>query len=166
MTDDSPVGLSTSLPEGIQRMLAEAAERSLAVEIRERPAANSLVEAAGLLGIPPADLAKTIVVKVPGDSYLLTLVPGDTQIAWPKLRALLGVNKMSLPSADAALAATGYERGTITPVGSSTSWPLYVDTRLVGRRVALGAGGHGYSAFLQVDDLVAAYDAVVADISG
>ena len=40
-------------------------------------------------------------------------------ISWPKLRALLGVNRISMPSADVALAVTGYERGTITPLGST-----------------------------------------------
>ena len=63
-----------------------------------------------------------------------------------------------------ALQATGYERGTITPIGSRPSWPVIIDRRLVGRRAALGAGGHGYSAFVEIDDLVRAYHATVADI--
>jgi Cys-tRNA(Pro)/Cys-tRNA(Cys) deacylase len=32
-------------------------------------------------------------------------------------------------------------------------------------RVALGAGAHGFSAFVEADDLIAGYDATVADIS-
>jgi len=31
--------------------------------------------------------------------------------------------------------------------------------------MALGAGGHGYSAFVDIDDLVRAFDASVADIT-
>ena len=49
---------------------------------------------------------------------MFVLVPGDRVIAWPKLRALLGVTRLSMPDADAAKAATGYERGTITPDGA------------------------------------------------
>jgi Cys-tRNA(Pro)/Cys-tRNA(Cys) deacylase len=146
-------------------MVAAAADLGLTVEIRERPAANSLAEAAALLGITPADIAKTLVVKLPGDRFVFAVIGGDTQIAWPKLRGAVGVNKMSLPTADVALAATGYERGTITPIGSQPSWPVFVDRRLVGRRVALGAGGHGYSAFVDVDDLVRGCAAIVADIA-
>ena len=41
---------------------------------------------------------------------------------------------------------------------------MYVDERLRGRRVAMGAGGHGYSAFVQVDDLITAFGAEVADL--
>lgn len=153
------------LPEGVRRMLAAATSRGLVVEVRPRPPARSLEEAAAVLGITPADIAKTLVLRRSGDSYLFAVIPGDTQIAWPRLRAVAGVNKMTLPDAAAALSATGYERGTITPVGAAGDWPLYVDQRLVGRRVAMGSGSHGYSAFLQTDDLISAYGAIVAEIA-
>jgi Cys-tRNA(Pro)/Cys-tRNA(Cys) deacylase len=157
--------MNDELAAGVRRMLAEADQRGLAVELRRRPAANSLEEAAELLGIKPSDMAKTIVLRRRDGNYLFALIPGDTQIAWPKLRSLLGVSKMKLPDAAEALHATGFERGTITPIGSEQTWPVIVDQRLVGRRAALGAGGHGYSAFLDIDDLVRAYDATVADIA-
>lgn len=149
---------------GPERMLVAARVRGLTVEVRGRPAARSLDEAAALLGIRPADIAKTIVVRRAQGEYLFVVVPGDTQIAWPKLRALVGVNKLKFPDAAEALTATGYERGTITPIGSEPEWPVYVDRRLTGQRVAMGAGAHGYSAFVNVDELVRAYDAIVADL--
>jgi prolyl-tRNA editing enzyme YbaK/EbsC (Cys-tRNA(Pro) deacylase) len=101
-----------------------------------------------------------------GDQYLFAVVGGDTQLAWPRLRTVVGVNKTTLPDAASALAATGYERGTITPIGAAGDWPVYVDSRLVGRRVAMGSGAHGYSAFVRIDDLVEAYSATVADLTG
>lgn len=156
---------TTQLPDGVRRMLAAAAARGLSVEVRPRPPARSLEEAAAGLGIAPADIAKTLVLRRSGDRYLYAVIPGDTQIAWPRLRTVVGVNKMTLPDAAAALAATGYERGTITPIGALGDWPLFVDQRLVGRRVAMGSGAHGYSAFLEVDDLIASYQATVADIA-
>ena len=157
--------MSDELAAGVRRMLADADQRGLAIELRRRPAARNLQEAADLLGIGPSDMAKTIVVRRSSENYLFALIPGGTQIAWPKLRSLLGVSKMKLPDAAEALKATGYERGTITPIGSEPSWPVIVDERLVGRRAALGAGGHGYSAFVEIDDLVRAYEATVADIA-
>ena len=155
----------TDLPDGVRRMLAAAEQRGLHVEVRPRPPARSLDQAAELLGITPADIAKTLVLRRSSGAYLFAVLPGDTQLSWPKLRALVGVNKLTLPDADEALAATGYPRGTITPVGSRTAWPLYVDQRLTGRRVAMGSGDHGYSAFVEVDALVAAYGATVADLA-
>ncbi len=147
------------------RVRAAAAARGLDVEIRERPAARSLPEAAELLGISPAGIVKTLVVKRSDDTYLFALVPGDRAISWPKLRAVVGVNKLQLPDPERALAATGYERGTIVPLGSSTDWPIFADEQIVGQRIAMGAGAHGYSLFVQADDLIAAYGATVADIS-
>ena len=96
--------LADELAPGVRRMLAAAEQRGIAVELRRRPAANSLEEAAELLGIRPSEMAKTIVVRRSRGSYLFALIPGDTQIAWPKLRSLLGVSKMKLPDAAEALA--------------------------------------------------------------
>ncbi|TDT85724.1 Cys-tRNA(Pro) deacylase [Arthrobacter sp. AG258] len=160
-------GLTANGTDGVgrERFLADAAARGLHVDVMERPQAPSLAEAADILGIPPADIVKSLVVKHKDGSFLFALVPGDRQISWPKLRSLLGVNKLSLPPADVALEVTGYERGTITPLGSTTAWPVYADATITGRRISMGAGAHGYSAFVDADSLTAALDAVVADIS-
>lgn len=153
------------------RVRDAAAARGLTIDIRERPQANSLFEAAELLGIPASGIVKTLVVKRPSSGsgtegeYLFALVPGGRAISWPKLRALVGVNKLRLPEPELALAATGYERGTIVPIGSTTDWPIYADESIVGQRIAMGAGAHGYSLFVDADDLIAAYGATVADIS-
>jgi len=153
------------MPNDTAHVQAAASARGLAVEVRERPAANSLAEAAELLGIPAAGIVKTLVVKRSDDTYLFALIPGDRAISWPKLRAVVGVNKLQLPDTQRALAATGYERGTIVPIGSSTEWPIFADERIVGERIAMGAGAHGYSLFVDADDLIGAYGATVADIS-
>lgn len=150
---------------GHRRFLADAAARGVQVHVVERLKARSLEEAAGILGITPADIVKSLVVKHKDGSFLFALIPGDRQISWPKLRGLVGVNKLSLPAADVALEATGYERGTITPLGSTTAWPVYADAAISGRRISMGAGEHGYSAFVDADDLTSALGAVVADIS-
>ncbi|MFT3888375.1 MAG: YbaK/EbsC family protein [Arachnia sp.] len=153
------------MEDALVRVREDAAARGLEIEIRERPKADSLAEAARLLGIPPSGIVKTLVVKRSDDTYLFALVPGGRSISWPKLRAVVGVNRLRLPDEDLALAATGYVRGTITPVGSTTAWPMFADESIVGQRVALGAGAHGYSLFVHADDLIRAYSATVADIT-
>ncbi|SFI51976.1 MULTISPECIES: aminoacyl-tRNA deacylase [Microbacterium] len=153
------------MPDPLDRVRTAAAERGLDIELRPRPEARSLVEAASLLGLQPADITKTLVVKRADDTYLFALIPGDRAISWPKLRAVVGVNRLQLPDPALALAATGYERGTIVPIGSTTPWPVYADESIRGRRIAMGAGAHGYSLFVEADALIAAYDGIVADIS-
>lgn len=148
----------------LERVQEDADERGIGVEFVARPAAGSLEEAAALLGIAPAGIVKSLVVKRSDDTFLFALIPGDRQIAWPRLRAAVGVNKLQLPSAEAALEATGYERGTITPLGSTTAWPVFADERIAGR-IAMGAGAHGYSAFVDAAELLHGLDATIADIS-
>ena len=50
-------------PDPLSRVRAAAAARNLRIELRERPEAGSLGEAASLLGLRPADIVKTLVVK-------------------------------------------------------------------------------------------------------
>ena len=157
----------TSVPSssGRDRVAADAEARGIAIEFVERFTANSLEEAASIMGISPGEIVKSLVVKRHDGTFLFALIPGDKQISWAKLRAVVGVNKLQLPDKEVALDATGYERGTITPLGSTTAWPVYADASIVGKRVSLGAGEHGLSVFVQAEDLIAGLDATVADIS-
>ena len=132
--------------------------------IRHGPV-RSLAEAATARGVEPADVVKTMVVRRGADDHLLVLVPGDREISWPKLRALLRVSRLSMPDAEGARDATGYERGTITPFGSTRAWPVVADERIAGRAVTLGAGAHGVAVAVRADDVVAALGATVADIT-
>ena len=161
--DYSPDG--GELRPGRERATADAEARGIDIRIVERPAARSLAEAAELLGLQPSDIVKTLVVKRSDDTFVFALVPGGRKIAWPKLRSVLGVNKLQLPDASVALAATGYERGTITPFGSTTAWRVIADATIAGRTIAMGAGEHGYSLFVSADAVIAAYGATVADIT-
>ncbi|WP_230208972.1 aminoacyl-tRNA deacylase [Nostocoides sp. HKS02] len=126
---------------------------------------GSLEEAAAARGVTPADIVKTLVVRRAEDDYLFVLVPGDREISWPKLRAHLGVNRLSMPDAATARDVTGYERGTITPFGSLTAWPVVADTTLTGRTISIGAGAHGVAATAYADEVVRALAADVADVT-
>jgi len=97
------------------------------------------------------------------DNHLLVLVPGDRSISWPKLRAVLRVPRLSMPDATTAFDVTGYERGTITPLGLDL--PVVVDERMRGEVITLGSGVHGVAIGLEADDIITSYSAVVADVS-
>ncbi|WP_312856174.1 aminoacyl-tRNA deacylase [Nocardioides pelophilus] len=125
---------------------------------------SSLVEAASARGVAPNQVVKTLVVRRGEDDYLFILVPGDRQISWPKLRALLGVSRLSMPNAETARDVTGYERGTITPFGALHAWPVVADVRVRGT-ISIGAGAHGVSASADAGDVVRALSAPVADVT-
>ena len=151
--------------EGEARAVAALDASGIAYALTRHGRVSSLEEAAAARGLDPAQVIKTIVVRRGEDDHVLVLVPGDRTIAWPRLRALLGVSRLSLPDAAAARDATGYERGTITPFGSLVAWPVVADERVLGRTVSIGAGAHGVAATVEGDDLVAALGATVADVT-
>ena len=117
-------------------------------------------------GIPLGALLRTIVVRRAEDDYLFVLVPAGRRFDWPKLRAHLGVSRMSLPDADEAQRVTGYVRYTITPFGSTRPWPVIADAAILEQPVvAIGGGARGVNLHLAPADLVATLDASVVDVS-
>ena len=146
------------------RAIAAAESLGLDHQVTRHGRVRSLEEAARARGVEPRAVVKTIVVRLSDDDYRFVLVPGDREIAWPKLRSVLGVNRVSMPSAEVALEVTGYVRGTITPLGSTGTWPVVADERVTGR-VSLGGGAHGVALTLDADELVAALGATVADVT-
>src|SRR5690625_3068220 len=151
-----------------QRATAALEASGLDVTLTRHGRVSSLAEAAAARGVRPRDIIKTLVVRRGEDDYLFALVPGDREISWPKLRALLGVNRLSMPDQDGAQRATGYERGTITPFGSTTAWPVVADASLTGdpeRTISLRAGEHGRAAHVHAEAALAHLEAQVADIT-
>ena len=146
------------------RAIAAAEELGLAHTVTRHGPVRSLEEAAAARGVEPRQIVKTMVVRVSDGDHRFVLVPGDREIAWPKLRALLGVNRVSMPSAEAASDVTGYVRGTITPLGSATPLPVVADASISGT-VSLGGGAHGVALTVDAAELLAALDATVADVT-
>jgi Cys-tRNA(Pro)/Cys-tRNA(Cys) deacylase len=156
----------------VDRDLAEApAARALAgsgLPFQTRPSGSprSAAEAAAIQGVPLASIVRTIVVRRGADDFLFLLVPAGRRIHWPRLRALLGVSRLSLPDAEEARAATGFERGTIAPFGADRDWPVIADMTLRGAgRVVLGSGRRGVTLPVDADEMLVFTGATVADIS-
>ena len=133
--------------------------------VRTEPA-GSAEQAAVFQGIPLPALLRTIVVRRGEDDYVLVLVPAGRRFDWPKLRAHLGVSRLSLPNADEARDVTGYERYTITPFGATRAWPVIADAAILDEPVvSIGGGMRGVNIHLDPGDLVAATSATVVDVT-
>ncbi|MEU8244441.1 YbaK/EbsC family protein [Actinoplanes missouriensis] len=145
--------------------IAAAAAAGIPYEVVRHGPVNSVEEAARAQGVEVRDLVKTLVVRRAEGEYLFVLVPGDRSISWPKLRTLLGVNRLSMPDAATAKDATGYERGTITPFGSATAWPVIADERTRGRTISLGAGERGLGLRVAADAAIKALEGMFADVT-
>jgi Cys-tRNA(Pro)/Cys-tRNA(Cys) deacylase len=156
-----------------EKQIAETAPGVNAIEAAGVPhrvvrteRAGSAEEAATLQGIPLGALLRTIVVRRGDDDYLFVLVPAGRRFDWPRLRAHLGVRRLTLPDAEEAREVTGYERYTITPFGSSRAWPVIADAAITGEPVvSIGGGGFGINLHLAPADLITTLRATVADVS-
>jgi Cys-tRNA(Pro)/Cys-tRNA(Cys) deacylase len=134
--------------------------------VKRTQRARSADESAAFQGIELGQLLRTIVIRRAENDYVFVLVPAGRQMDWPKLRAHLGVSRLSLPDADEAKAATGYERGTITPFGSATAWPVIADATIPALgTVAIGGGGHGINLHVDATALVEFLRAELADVT-
>jgi Cys-tRNA(Pro) deacylase len=141
-----------------------AAASEIAHEVVQYGRASSVEDAAERRGVPVHSVIKSIVVRRGEGDLLIVLVPGDRVIDWAKLRAHLGVSRMSLADAEDAFAATGYRPGAITPFGSTTQLPVIADASMEGL-ASIGGGAHGVAINLDADDLIAHFDATVAEVT-
>ncbi|MEP9365089.1 YbaK/EbsC family protein [Nocardioides sp. CN2-186] len=146
------------------RAITAAVALGVAHTVTRHGAVGSLAEAAAARGVEPRQIVKTMVVRVSEGDHRFVLVPGDREIAWPKLRALLGVNRVSMPSAEAAYDVTGYVRGTITPLGSASPLPVIADASIQGE-ISIGAGAPGVALTVDAGELLGALGATVADVT-
>lgn len=171
MSDAPPPDAATAPPggdlptEGERRAVAALDAAGLRYRIVRHGPVRSLEEAARARRLPPDQIVKTIVVRRGEDDFLFVLVPGGRTIAWPRLREVLGVSRLSLPDAAVAKEVTGYERGTITPFGSTHPWPVVADARVAGRPMSIGAGAHGVAATVDGSRMVLVLGATVADVT-
>ncbi len=150
--------------------MTPALDAALAGGLRHRVVRTALPDSAEqsaeLQGIPPGALLRTIVVRRGADDYVFVLVPVGRRLNWPKLRAHLGVKRLSLPDGDEALAATGYARFTITPFGASHAWPVIADASAMEQPVvSVGGGVRGVNIHAAPEELVVALGAQVADVT-
>jgi len=146
--------------------IAAAARLGLDTRVVRTRRAGSAAESAELQGIELGALLRTIVVRRGEDDYLFVLVPADRRFDWGKLRAHLGVRRLTLPDAEEARRVTGYERYTITPFGALRAWPVILDASATEfARVSVGGGAFGVNLHVVPADLARVLGAEVVDVS-
>ncbi len=96
-------------------------------------------------GYDLADSANAIVVVGKADPpvHVMCLVLADSRLDVNKVvRKRLGVRKCSFASAEQTQELTGMEIGGVTPFGTTSELPLWIDARVMTRdRIIIGGGG-------------------------
>lgn len=159
------MGSMDSAPSRILPAERDAEARGLEIVLVPARNEGAFRDAAAAQGLPATAGVKTMVAKTSGGATVFVLIPGTRRLDWAKLRSLLAVNKAALVKPEAALEITGYEPGTITPLGSSSVLPVYADERIPGRRIGMGSGSSDFLLFTDADPLLASLGATLGDIT-
>jgi len=114
----------------------------------------TVLEAAEVLGVEPARIAKTLALRV-DDAIFLVLARGDARIDNAKTKAEFGGRPRML-SADEAFEVTGHRVGGVCPFGLVTPVPVYCDVSLKGFDTVFPAAGSLTSSVEVAPDRLAA----------
>ncbi len=131
-------------------------------ERTERAAAE-----AEAVGIPPAEVAKTIVLATAA-GYVRAVVSASDRLDLHKARGLVAGGKKTCRLAtetELAGAYPSFELGAVPPFGGPAGDRVIVDSRVAERdSVVLEAGSHEQSVRMRTKDLVSLTEAEIADI--
>jgi Cys-tRNA(Pro)/Cys-tRNA(Cys) deacylase len=123
------------------------------------------IEAAVALGLPPAQVFKTLIAIVDG-SMTVAVVPVASQLNLKALAHAAGGKRAYMAKPAAAQRVTGYVTGGISPIGLRKRLPVVIDsTALDWPAVYCSAGQRGLQLRLAPADLVRVTSAAVAPIA-
>jgi Cys-tRNA(Pro)/Cys-tRNA(Cys) deacylase len=130
------------------------------------PTARSFgLEAADVLGLPPEQVFKTLVVDT-GAGLAVAVVPVSGQLDLKAMAAALGAKRVSMADPVSAQRSSGYVVGGISPIGQKRPLPTVVDESVELFDVVYVSGGRrGLDLGLSPTDLVRVTGATVADIA-
>jgi len=112
---------------------------------------------ASKLGLPPAQVFKTLVAQGDRQGVCLAVIPGDTQLDLKALAALTGDRKIETVPLKAVQPLTGYIRGGVTALGTKKPYPVYVDESILTfDTIAVSAGKRGLMLWLAPQDYLTA----------
>jgi Ala-tRNA(Pro) deacylase len=142
-------------------------EAGVDYELLPHPHTESAAAEAQALGLDPADVAKTLVVKT-SEGYVRAVIPASHRLDLHKVREVTGGgrHKVHLASEDDMRRDfPEFELGAVPPLGGAQRDPVVVDRRVAEREaVVLEAGSHDESVRISAAELVRAAGAQVADI--
>ena len=130
------------------------------------PAAPSYgLEAAQLLGLPPEQVFKTLLVDVDG-ALVVAIVPVARKLDLKALATSVGGKRAAMAEPAAAERSTGYVVGGISPLGQKKPLPTVIDDSAEAFDVVYVSGGRrGFDLGLSPADLITATHATTAPIA-
>jgi len=123
------------------------------------------VQVAGLLGVSPDILFKTLVARGGPDEIFVFCVPGSAELDLRKAARAAGVRRVDLVPLKDLTPLTGYVRGGCSPIGMKKRYPTWIDEIASALpSIYVNAGARGLQAILAPTDLLRATGASFADL--
>lgn len=125
---------------------------------------EAVQELAGVEGVDPRQVLKTLVISLP-KGLGVAVLPVPAKLSLKAAASALGVPKAAMAERTAAERSTGYVIGGISPFGQRKRLPTVVDaTALHWDKVLCSAGKRGWDVAVHPQDLIRLTNAVTADI--
>ncbi|HPO03142.1 Cys-tRNA(Pro) deacylase [Treponema zuelzerae] len=122
--------------------------------------------AARKLGVEPARVFKTIVMRTDQNEICVFCVPADSEVNLKKARAAAGSKEIAPVKPAELLGLTGYIRGGCSPLGMKKRFRTFIDeTAILHETVYVSAGIRGTQLVLDPGSLLEASSAVYADLT-
>ena len=120
------------------------------------------------LGYAEAQMVKTLIFRTGAGEHALIMLGGDKSAISGRLKRALGSRDIKLADPAAVKEITGYDIGSIPPFHwQPPEFRSLLDACLMDEKVlGVGAGIWGQEILIAPEDLVAAIDAEVVDLSG
>ena len=110
-----------------------------------------------VLGIPPEQVYKTIIMENSSRDYFVFCLPAGFSISLKRARELTGSSSIDLMKTDKLLSLTGYVRGGVSPLGMKRRFPTFVEELAQLEEFVYVSGGvRGVSLKVRPADLISA----------
>lgn len=117
------------------------------------------------IGLPFAQVFKTLVAKGDKNGIVVFCIPVDKEIDLKRAAVVTGNKKIEMLHVKDLLSTTGYIRGGCSPIGMKKKFPTYIDESAANfERITVSAGIRGAQLFLRVDELIKFVDAKLCPI--
>jgi Cys-tRNA(Pro)/Cys-tRNA(Cys) deacylase len=118
------------------------------------------------IGLPAAQVFKTLVVEGDQQGVCFAVIPGDSELDLKALARLTGNRKIEMVHLKEVTPLTGYIRGGVTALAAKKDYPVFVDeTIILFDRISISAGVRGTQILLAPDDYLRATQARTGEIT-
>jgi Cys-tRNA(Pro)/Cys-tRNA(Cys) deacylase len=121
---------------------------------------------AAKVGLPPAQVFKTLALRGDRNGVSVAVIPGSYELDFKALARLTGDRKIEMLPLKEVQSVTGYIRGGVTALGMKKNYSIFADeTMELWDTVCVSAGQRGMQILLAPADYLRATVATVGEIS-